>query len=233
LVASKTLPLGLNAALSTLLDLEEARARGETKPRRVAALLGLKDALKAERAALEAAPIATIEALLDGARPKTFVVSWTTAAGFLGKFIDFFRLMLVAVVGAFAFFALIVVTIGMTISTLQRTSTIGTMRAIGAQRPFVVAMVLVETVLLALGFGTLGAGVGALVVKYLHDSGIPAFRDELYFFFSGPVLRPELSVSGLVLAVLVTLVVSVLAVIFPLVLATRVAPITAMQSSES
>jgi ABC-type antimicrobial peptide transport system permease subunit len=94
-------------------------------------------------------------------------------------------------------------------------------------------MVLVETVMLALTFGAAGAALGALIVKWLHARGIPAFRDELYFFFSGPVLRPELTASGFVLAIAVTLVVSVLAVILPLVLATRVAPITAMQSSEA
>ena len=151
----------------------------------------------------------------------------------MGKFINFFRLLLATVVLAFAFFALIVVTIGMTIATLQRTTTIGTMRAIGAQRSFVLGMVLIETVMLALSFGGLGAAMGAGAVKYLHDTGIPAFRDELYFFFSGPVLRPELTATGLVLAVTVTLVVSVLAVLFPLVLATRIAPITALQASES
>jgi ABC-type antimicrobial peptide transport system permease subunit len=160
------------------------------------------------------------------------VVGWSAAAGFLGKFIDFFRLLLVAVVGAFAFIALIVVTIGMTIATLQRTPTIGTMRAIGAQRSFVVAMVLVETLVLATSFGLAGAGVGALLVQWLHVRGIPAFRDELYFFFSGPVLRPELTAAGLLLALVVTVVVSVLAVLFPTYLATRVAPVTAMQSGE-
>jgi ABC-type lipoprotein release transport system permease subunit len=232
LVDSGTLPFALSSALSAVVSLEEARLKGEFKPS-VAALLALKDALKNERPTLDDAQISTIEALLEGAKPKTLVVSWNSAAGFLGKFIDFFRLLLVAVVGAFAFFALIVVTIGMTIATLQRTVTIGTMRAIGAQRSFVVSMVLSETVMLALTFGTAGAAVGAAVVKWLHARGIPAFRDELYFFFSGPVLRPELTSSGLVLAIVVTLVVSVVAVLFPLVLATRIAPITAMQASEA
>jgi hypothetical protein len=232
LVDGGKLPGMLGVSLAEVVKLEEGRAAGEFKPS-VTALLALKEALKAERPILESAQITTIEALLDGARPKTFVVGWSSAAGFLGKFIDFFRLLLVAVVGAFAFFALIVVTIGMTIATLQRTTTIGTMRAIGAQRPFVLGMVMVETVMLALSFGSLGAVVGSLVVKYLHDTGIPAFRDELYFFFSGPVLRPELTPEGIVLAVVVTLVVSVIAVIFPLVLATRIQPIVAMQSSES
>ncbi len=231
LSAKHVLPLGLSSALSSVIELETKRQQGHPEPR-FAALLSLKEALKAERPGLEAPTIATIEHLYEAARPPTWVVGWTQAAGFLGKFIDFFRLLLVAVVGAFAFFALLVVTIGMTISTLQRTSTIGTMRAIGAQRPFVVAMVLIETVLLGLAFGVVGAAVGSLGVAYLHERGIPAFRDELYFFFSGPVLRPELTFSGVVLAVVVTLVASVLAVIFPLVLATRVSPLTAMQASE-
>ena len=232
LVESNKLPGMLSMALGQVVELEEARAKGEFKPS-VAALLGLQDALKAERPTLEPQQIAPIEALLESAKPKTYVVGWSSAAGFLGNFIGFFRLLLVAIVGAFAFFALIVVTIGMTIATLQRTVTIGTMRAIGAQRPFVVGMVMVETAMLALSFGALGAVVGSLVVKFLHERGIPAFRDELYFFFSGPVLRPELTPSGIVLAIVVTLIVSVVAVIFPLFLATRIQPIVAMQASES
>lgn len=232
LLDSGKLPGRLSFALDGVVKLEEARVKGEFKPN-VDALLALKEALKAERPTLEAAQIAPVEALVEGATPKTFVVSWSSAAGFLGKFIDFFRLLLVAIVSAFAFFALIVVTIGMTIATLQRTTTIGTMRAIGAQRPFILGMVMMETVMLALTFGSLGAGLGSLFVKWLHYRGIPAFRDELYFFFSGPVLRPELTPSGIVLAVIVTLVVSVIAVIFPLVLATRIQPIVAMQASES
>jgi ABC-type lipoprotein release transport system permease subunit len=232
LVEGGKLPGMLSMSLGQVVELEEARARGEFKPS-VAALLQLKEALKAERPTLEPAQVGTIEALLEGARPETFVVGWGSAAGFLGKFIDFFRLLLVAIVAAFAFFALIVVTIGMTIATLQRTTTIGTMRAIGAQRPFVIGMVLSETVMLALTFGAIGAAVGSAVVAWLHARGIPAFRDELYFFFSGPVLRPELTVAGVLLAVVVTLVVSVLAVLFPLFMATRIQPIVAMSASEA
>ncbi|MFO0595268.1 MAG: ABC transporter permease [Myxococcaceae bacterium] len=232
LVKGGTLGFRLGAAVDAVAKLQDARKAGKTEPMS-AALLELQDALKGERASLDPKLAADVDAFIASARPKTYAVSWGTAAGFLGKFIDFFRLLLVAVVLAFAFFALIVVTIGMTIATLQRTSTIGTMRAIGAQRTFVVAMVLVETVLLALVFGAIGAALGSLVVELLHARGIPAVRDELYFFFSGPVLRPELTGSGVVLAVGVTLVVSVIAVIFPLFLATRVQPIVAMQSSEA
>ncbi len=226
-----SLPFALSSAVKTVVGLESQRAEGKS-PTSTNELLALKAALKPERPTLPSDDVTTLDALYAGALPSVFAVSWVSAAGFLGKFIEFFRLLLFAVIGAFAFIALIVVTLGMTIATLQRTQTIGTMRAIGAQRSFVVTMVLVETTVLALLFGGAGAAVGAGVVKWLHTRGIPAFRDELYFFFSGPVLRPELSAGIIMLAIGVTAVVSLIAVIFPTYLATRVAPVTAMQATE-
>ncbi len=225
------LPFALSAALGSVLDLEKARRDGKAPPADEA-LLGLEQALKSARPALSSDDVESVEGVLASAKPRTWVVDWATAAGFLGQFITFFRMMLVGIVAAFAFIALIVVTIGVTIATLQRTVTIGTLRAIGAQREFVVGMVLVETMVLAVVFGILGAAAGAAVVGWMHASGIPAFRDELYFFFSGPVLRPELSFMGLAMSVGVTLLVSLLAVLFPVYLATRVSPLTAMQSAE-
>ncbi len=231
LTASGAVPAGLARAIDDVVVIEEARASSNASLSSTA-LLTLQQALRTERPALSPEMISTIEAFLESAKPKVWVVDWSSAAGFLGKFIDFFRMVLGLIVVAFGFIALVVVTIGMTIATLQRTSTIGTMRAIGAQRGFVLAMILIETTMLALSFGSAGAGLGAGVVKYLHATGIPAFRDELYFFFSGPVLRPELTAGGLGLAIVVMVVVSTLAVLFPVFLATRVAPITAMHSEE-
>jgi ABC-type lipoprotein release transport system permease subunit len=231
LAATGTLPMMLGAALGQVVTAEEARLGGGTASS-TDALLALKEALRTERPGLPVEDAATIDALLRGARPSVWAVSWQSASGFLGKSIDFFRLALALIVAAFAFVALIVVTLGMTVATLQRTQTIGTMRAIGAQRGFVVAMVLVETLVLSVVFGALGLGAGAGVVGWLASRGIPAFRDELYFFFSGPVLRPELAGGGMVFALVVTMVVSVLAVIFPTWLATRVKPIVAMQPTE-
>ncbi len=231
LAESGRLPFPLAATVKGVVALEEARAAGAPRPQ-TAALLGLQQALKAERAQLEPTEVSVVQGLLESARPRLYAVGWDSAAGFLGKFIGFFRMLLVAIVAAFAFIALIVVTIGMTIATLQRTATIGTLRAIGAQRGFVVTMVLVETLVLALTFGAVGAALGVGVVELLHAKGIPAFRDELYFFFSGPVLRPVLTAQGVVLSLVVTLVVSLLSVLLPVVLATRVPPVRALQGGD-
>ncbi len=231
LLASGRLPFTLAQPLGAALAVEQGRAKGEAATS-TAAVRGLEDALRAQRRLVPAGDVAVVDQLLASAKPRVWVVDWATAAGYLGQFILFFRLLLVAVVVAFAFIALVVVTIGVTIATLQRTQTIGTMRAIGAQREFVVGMVLVETMVLAVVFGLAGAAVGSGLVAWMHSSGIPAFRDELYFFFSGPVLRPELTPGALALALVATMGVSLLSVLFPVILATRVSPLTAMQTAE-
>lgn len=232
LLDDKKVPFLLAAATGPIIEKERARAAGGDGPTS-SDLIGFKEALQTERARLPAEVYGTLAALAESARPQLWVVTWNQAAGSLGQFIDVFRLILGAMVLGFALVALIVVTIGVTIATLQRTSTIGTLRAIGAQREFVVTMVIVETMVLALVFGTLGALAGAGVVGWLHATGIPAFRDELYFFFSGPSLKPDLDVASMVFSVVTTLGVSVLAVLVPIILAIRVQPVTAMQASES
>jgi ABC-type lipoprotein release transport system permease subunit len=228
---SGRLPFTLTDPLSSLIAAERARLAGKASSS--AAARTLEDGLRAAKRNLLVADVETLEALLASAKPQVWVLDWATASGFLGQFIGFFRLLLVALLAAFAFFSLIVVTIGVTIATLQRTSTIGTMRAIGAQREFVIALVVTETLVLSVAFGLLGSALGCGAVAWMHSSGIPAFRDELYFFFSGPVLRPEITASSIVTSVIATMVVSLLAVLFPVILATRVSPLVAMQSSEA
>ena len=59
------------------------------------------------------------------------------------------------------------VTHAVMMATLQRVQEIGTMRAIGAQRAFVLKLVLIETLLLGLSFGAIGTLLGALLVAWL------------------------------------------------------------------
>jgi ABC-type lipoprotein release transport system permease subunit len=228
---AKKLPMMVGAAIGPVLEKEKARTVGAPGPTGEQ-LIGLQSALQMERANLDTAVYEAVNGFVKSARPDIWVVSWSSAAGSLGQFIDVFRGSLGGMVVAFALVALLVVTLGVTIATLQRTSTIGTLRAIGAQREFVVSMVFIETLVLALVFATLGAAAGSGIVLWLHATGIPAFRDELYFFFSGPSLRPELELSGLAFAIGITQVVSLIAVAVPVIFAIRVPPLTAMQSTE-
>lgn len=229
---SQTLPFMTRAALGPVLEQEKARLK-DPKVNDAAALQGLLGAYKMERTSIKPELKKDLDAVIGPARPPVWVMSWGDAAGFLGQFIGFFRIALVTIVFVVALVAMIIINNAMTLVTLQRTQTIGTLRAIGAHRAFVFAMVLVETIVLVTVFGGLGVGAGAAVVGWLHSSGIPAFRDELYFFFSGPKLVPNLTVSSIVTAGVVIFVVSLISVAVPAVMAIRVSPLRAMQESES
>ena len=117
-------------------------------------------------------------------------------------------------------------------ATLQRVREIGTMRAIGAQRGFVLSLVVVETVLLGLVFGAAGTGLGALGVEWLGKVGIPAQNEFLYFFFSGPRLYVTLGAGTMIGAFIIICIVTSVSALYPAIIATRVSPVQAMQSED-
>jgi ABC-type lipoprotein release transport system permease subunit len=110
---------------------------------------------------------------------------------------------------------------------------IGTMRAIGTQRRFVVVMLLVEIAAVGLCFGLGGAVLGGGVVALIRAvGGIPATTDMLYFVFSGPALFPKLYATSVVGSLVVVLLVSILSALYPALLAMRVTPVEAMATEE-
>jgi len=173
-----------------------------------------------------------IEALSKREHLGVRAISWQEAAGLLGQLVNLARLVLYIAVFIIFIVAMVIINNAMMMATLRRTAEVGTMRAIGAQRPFVLAMVLAETLTLGVFFGGAGAFVGAGVVAWLRSTGIRATADVMYFFFSGPRLYPQLSVGNVVWAMVIVLVVSVVSTLYPAFLAARVPPVRAMQTDE-
>jgi ABC-type antimicrobial peptide transport system permease subunit len=81
-------------------------------------------------------------------------------------------------------------------------------------------------------FGGLGAGLGALIVKFIGKVGIPAKSDVWFFFFSGPRLYPFIGTSNIIAAFAIVLLVSAFSSFYPAWLAMRVTPRQAMQEDE-
>jgi ABC-type antimicrobial peptide transport system permease subunit len=128
--------------------------------------------------------------------------------------------------------AIVIINNSLVMSTLERTREIGTMRAIGAQRSFIMQMFLVETGVLSLIFGGLGAALGAGLMFILETTGIPAWDRITVFLFAGPRLYPSLMVHHLVIAMGVIVTVGLASTLYPARLATRIAPIVAMQDDD-
>ncbi|MGO8970415.1 MAG: ABC transporter permease [Myxococcaceae bacterium] len=173
-----------------------------------------------------------IRALSEREHLGVSALSWQDASGILGQLVNLARLVLY--IAAFIIFvvAMVIINNAMMMATLRRTAEVGTMRAIGAQRPFILTMVLAETLTLGLVFGAAGALLGSGIVGWLGSKGIRATADVMYFFFSGPRLYPHLSSSNVVAAMVIVGLVSVVSTLYPAFLAARVPPVRAMQTDE-
>ncbi len=160
-------------------------------------------------------------------------VTWLEASGLVGQSMTLLRLVLyVAVLIIFAV-ALVIINNAMVMATLQRVKEIGTMRAVGAQRRFVLVMIFVETVATGLAFGVVGAAAGLGVVKLIGwTGGIAARNDTMYFLFSGPALVPGIGRASLAVALVIVFAVSLLSAFYPALIAMRVTPLEAMQSDD-
>jgi ABC-type lipoprotein release transport system permease subunit len=162
----------------------------------------------------------------------TRVVTWQTASGLTGQFVLLMRFVLYAAVLIIFAVALVILSNALVMATLERVREFGTLRALGAQRNFVLAILIAEGGLVGLIFGAAGAALGATLVIELGRTGIPAHNDVMTFFFSGSLLQPALNVSNVLMGVLTATLVSVLSCLYPAWIAVRVTPRLAMQSEE-
>jgi len=161
------------------------------------------------------------------------VVDWQAASGLVGQFVTLLRIVLFTAVVIFFAIALVVINNAMVMATLQRVKEIGTMRAIGTQRRFVVVMLLVEIAAVGIVFGLAGAVLGGVVVAAIRVAGgIPAVTDLLYFVFSGPALFPTLGRGPVAVSLVIVLAVAILSALYPAFIAMKVTPVEAMATDD-
>jgi putative ABC transport system permease protein len=124
--------------------------------------------------------------------------------------------------------SIIIIMNTLVISVMERTSEIGTMRALGAQKGFVRKMFIAETLSVTAVFGALGMALGLAVVAALHAAGIPAESDFLAVIYGGSVLRPAVSAYPVIVSLILILVMGLVSWIYPVALALKVTPLKAI-----
>ncbi|MEP6655453.1 MAG: FtsX-like permease family protein, partial [Myxococcales bacterium] len=159
-------------------------------------------------------------------------ITWQKASGIIGQFVTMMRVVLYTAVLIIFVVALVIINNALVMATLERVRELGTLRAIGAQRRFILSMLVIEALVVGIIFGALGAGVGAVLVSVIGKVGIPAKNDIFYFFFSGPRLHPAIATTNVVGALAIVMLVSGLSALYPAWLAMRVTPRQAMQSED-
>lgn len=160
------------------------------------------------------------------------IVDWQEAAGIIGQFMLVLKVLLFITIGFIFLVSLVIINNSMLMATMDRVQEIGTMRAIGAQRGFVLVMFLIETTVLAILAGAGGTGLAAGLLAFLGKVGIPAGHEILVVVFGGPRLFPVLDAGSVAFGLFLIVIVSVAATLYPAIVATRIQPVVAMQKKE-
>ena len=123
--------------------------------------------------------------------------------------------------------AVLVIVNALVISVLERSYEIGTMRGIGAGKPFISALFIAESMMLTLTAATIGIIIGA-IASALFSGGIALHNDLLITMFGGDVLRPVVTFKNIVLHFAGAALVGALSWIYPVSLAVKIQPVTIM-----
>ncbi len=160
------------------------------------------------------------------------VVNWQEASGFVGQFVNIVRLVLIFALGVIFIVALVIINNSIIVGTFNRIREIGTMRAIGAQKSFVVGMFLAETGITALLGAVVGGALAVGLLAWLNKVGIASTHDVVTFLFSGPRLYPQLHPAIIVLCPIFVSLIATIASIYAARHAAHVKPAEAMQEKE-
>jgi ABC-type lipoprotein release transport system permease subunit len=159
-------------------------------------------------------------------------ITWQQASGLIGQFATLMRAVLYATVLIIFVVALVVINNALVMATLERVREFGTLRAVGAQRRFILSMLVLESIVIGISSGAVGALIGISFLLWLGKVGIPAVTIQLSFFFSGPRLFPSVTPEQVMFSFITVLIVSVISSIYPAWLAMRVSPREAMSAED-
>ncbi len=210
----------------------EALLARQYTPQEMSQGLALHAAVLLEDPSREEEAVAAIEAAGQQAGLPVRAVPWRKAAGVLGNFAGVVGGALLFAVLVLFLVTLLIMNNTLVLNALRRTQEIGTLRALGVQRPFVVLMILAETLLLGTVAGGLGVLLAGAVVGWLGKVGLPAPHEQLSFFFAGPRLHPSIGGAHILGALAVVVGLSLVSTLYPALLASRVSPRRAMQAEE-
>lgn len=155
---------------------------------------------------------------------------WKAAAGPFSKSADAIRIVFNVAVIMVVIVAVIIVMNTLVISVVERTGEIGTMRALGAQRPFIRKLFSMEITAISIVFGLIGIAAGIIALIIIRLIGFEAGNPFVEILFAGKVLKPVIYPLSMLYTLAGVVVFGILANLYPLRLALRVQPVKAMQT---
>ncbi|MGD9199920.1 MAG: FtsX-like permease family protein [Chitinispirillia bacterium] len=155
-------------------------------------------------------------------------ITWQKATGMIGSMAVLIKTSLFVFVMLLFFVAIIIIINTLSMAAIERTTEIGMMRAVGAQKGFIRTMFLGETGMLSAVFGGCGIIAGIITVNLIAVFNITTDNDMVQLLYGGDTFRPLLSIIDIGLAVFQLIIVTFVAVIYPIRIAGNISPLDAI-----
>ncbi len=170
-----------------------------------------------------------LKKILEDADAGVKVLNWKQAVGEVAQFAAMTQGALSVFVLFIFFVAIIIIMNTLSMAAIERTSEIGMMRAIGAEKWFISKMFMAETSLLSFVFGGTGIVVGIIVVWILAALNISVDTNEMVtLLFGGDTLHPIVQIGGIISGVIQLALVTMLAMLYPIRVARKITPLEAI-----
>jgi ABC-type lipoprotein release transport system permease subunit len=172
--------------------------------------------------------VAKLNNVFKGTNLGVKAVTWKQGAGPIGNMATiikgalFFFVMLLFVV------AVIIIVNTLTMTTIERVTEIGMMRAVGAGKSFISGMFIGETAILSGVFGGVGIIIGIILVKLIPLLNITSDNDLVQLLYGGDRFFPVLSFGDILIVILQLVFVTFVTVIYPVKVATGIVPLDAI-----
>jgi putative ABC transport system permease protein len=170
-----------------------------------------------------------LEQVLEDTQLDLKILTWKKAAGEVAQFATMTQGALYVFVLFIFFVAVIIIMNTLSMAAIERAGEIGMMRAIGARKAFIRKMFFVETLLLSAIFGGLGIVIGVFVVWGIDAMNIATTGNEIMnLLFGADTVHPVVNLMGIVSGVIQLAIVTLLAMIYPIRVATKITPLEAI-----
>ena len=168
---------------------------------------------------------------LAGAGLSVQVRDWRGTAGAIALYVFLMLFVLYIGLAMVGGIVLILTMNSLVMSVFERTGEIGTMRAIGARRGFIRGLFIVETITLTLVSGITGILLGSGAVALLDRVSLHFNNQILVLVFGGASLHPALSNGNIAISAAASLILGMVAWVYPVRLALRIPPVRAIHTA--
>ena len=163
-------------------------------------------------------------------RPDLEILTWKEMAPYLVKAVRLFDMMM------FIFFAIVFVTVIFSVANtlimaiMERFHEIGVMKSIGTRPSRIFFMIVFEAVNLGLVGLAAGVASGLLVIAVLAWTGIDLsfWTESMKMYGTGSVIYPAIRAIDIVMSVVIVLLTTLIAALYPAVKAARIKPLEAL-----